>query len=131
MKYLKIFEEYNKKSRKSLKKQEYLEDIRKKFEILLDSIVEVMDEYQFREYEEDDDWTPPDYPYYEYSYNYDGTYRQINVSNISRSDFTSDEILNSLLEIKPKLELRTGFNLTIEYYEDEDFIMIKPNLPKN
>lgn len=131
MKYLKIFEEYNKKSRKSLKKQEYLEDIRKKFEILLDSIVGVMDEYQFREYEEDDDWIQPDYPYYEYSYNYDGTYRQINVSNISRSDFTSDEILNSLLEIKPKLELRTGFNLTIEYYEDEDFIMIKPNLPKN
>lgn len=124
MKHLKTFEGLFSRDKK--------EELQTKFEILLDSIVEVMDEYGFKEYEEEDDWNPPtEEPYYEYSYNRDGTIRQINVSNISYSGYEQQEVLYALLQIKPKLELRTGFNLTINLSEAEDLIIICPNLPKN
>jgi len=124
MKHLKTFE--------GLFSRDNQEELQSKFEILLDSIVEVMDKYGFKEYEEEDDWDPPtDEPYYEYSYNRDGTIRQINVSNISYSGYEQQEVLYALLQIKPKLELRTGFDLTIRLSEAEDSITIFPNLPKN
>lgn len=68
-----------------------------KFEVLLDSIVEIMDQYNIIEYEEDDEWNPPDCTYYEYSYNHDGSIRQINISNINSIDYGDPlEILKSL-----------------------------------
>ncbi len=103
-----------------------------KFEVLLDSIVEIMDQYHIIEYEEDDEWNPPNCTYYEYSYNKDGSIRQINISNINSNDYGGPlEILKALRNILPKLEKRTGFKIKIEYREDEDFIIILPNLPMN
>lgn len=132
MKYLKLFEEYNKKSRKIENLNKRKIELESKFEILLDSIVEVMDDYGFKYYEEEDDWSPPDEPYYEYSYNWDGTLRQINIVNISMCDCEPEELVYALEQIKPKLELRTGFKISIDYYhgEGDDFIKIDPNLPK-
>lgn len=113
MRHLKLFEEYN----------------IDKFEIILDSIVEVMDHFRITYYEEDDNsgWDPPeDEPYYEYSWNYNGAIRQINISNLQMSDFEPNEIVESIEKIKSKLELRSGTRLKIEYSPLEDLITIKP-----
>lgn len=93
--------------------------------ILMDSIVEVMDKYGISYYEDDEyHYQYPTFPYYQWGYDNSGNPVQINIIKKYSPDIEMDQVLKSLISIKTKLELRSGFSLRINRPYDGDYVII-------
>jgi len=98
---------------------------------IYDSIWEIMDDFGIKEEPEEevidgfghyiDD---VDYPFFEMSYNADGSIRGINITNL-QSKPKAQEILKRLKEIKHTCEIRSKLKLEIWYSISDESIFIR------